>query len=584
MKPVCFINKEKYFHHTPALLAVLVIVLSMLLSVLVFLRPGHHLYAYAPYAFYILQPEETKEEIISDYAGIRRTYTFTIPEGQATTIGARLSFYLHHTYASVYMEDSELTYDSSELDTPHIGHTPGNYWLTIPVRPVYAGKKVHVTLTPVFASVSEDVPVFWLIGHEQLLNMIILPQDAFILSLSIVAVLSGMFLFILALIVPLDRNTRHPVLLAGATTVTAGLWKISGLSSILLMLDFTGYHKALWYFGAVMYLLMLLFSLQFLVCSFNGPRSTVCSICECLLSVAAVLLLLMQILGALELHDFLAWYGTAAGLLHLIVILSRRHFFPQLLWSLLFFLTLEADFAVYVFTGTIHNAPFFLCLTILCLFIRGFGFIRSSILTERALKEQEVMLRNAQIQSMVQQIRPHFIFNTLTSIYVLCREDPSMAMAAIQDFTSYLQANFTAISMNQLISFTDELRHTQAYLAVEDLCYGNRLNITYDLQTTAFRLPPLTLQPIVENAVKHGVGAGQKSGHLMIRTFMKGEDAVICVEDDGPGLLQESIDETNHIGIRNVSDRLRIMCNGTLHIRNRQEGGTVVTITIPKPQ
>lgn len=569
-------------NHLSVILIAVLAAFCLLLPALIFLNPGLTYYAYAPYSFYILQPEEVTEEAIPEYAGIRRTYTFTLPEGSAASIGARLSFYLRHTTASAHIEDSDLYYDSSEWDTPHIGHTPGNYWVTIPVRPVYAGKTVTVTLTPIFDSVAREEPVFWFIGHEQLMTMVELPKDAFALTISVIAILAGLFLSLLAFVLPLESKNKLQIFLLGCTAITSGLWKVTELSSVMLMLDTLGWHKQIWYFGAAMYLLMLVLSLHFLVRSETEKPSRICKVCCYLLPGCAALFIILQIFNLLELHDVLIWYGIGAALLHLIVIISRWPSLSQLLWTLPFFLTLGADFAVYAISGDLHNSPFFLCWTILNLFIRGFGFVRNAILKERLLKVKEVQLRNTRIQAMMQQIRPHFIYNTLTSIYVLCREDPQQAMDAIQDFTTYLQANFTAISSTAPITFTDELRHTKAYLEVETLCYGDRLSIEYDTQYTAFRLPPLTLQPIVENAVKHGLGAGQKNESIVIRSYMQDGNALICVEDNGPGISPDSDGEDVHIGIKNVKERLTLMCGGTLTVQNLPSGGTHVTITIPR--
>ena len=94
---------------------------------------------------------------------------------------------------------------------------------------------------------------------------------------------------------------------------------------------------------------------------------------------------------------------------------------------------------------------------------------------------------------MMNQIRPHFIYNTLTSIYVLCRDDPERAALIVQNFTEYLQSNFTALTATELITFSDELRHTKAYVSVESYRYREKLSVDYDIRHTAFRLPPLTL-------------------------------------------------------------------------------------------
>lgn len=200
--------------------------------------------------------------------------------------------------------------------------------------------------------------------------------------------------------------------------------------------------------------------------------------------------------------------------------------------------------------------------------------------TERYLR-QERQLADMRVNILLSQIRPHFIYNTLTSIYVLCRDDPPRAMEVIQDFSAYLQSNFDAIAATDLIIFADELRHAQAYLAVETLRYGNKLTVEYDTKHTAFRLPALTLQPLVENAVKYGVGRGHAPEHIAIRTRAEADCAVLTVEDNGPGFDPAVQTDGVHVGIRNVRERLAMMCGGTLDIQSSPVYGTVVTVTVP---
>lgn len=200
--------------------------------------------------------------------------------------------------------------------------------------------------------------------------------------------------------------------------------------------------------------------------------------------------------------------------------------------------------------------------------------------TERYLR-QEKELSDLRVNMLLSQIRPHFIYNTLTSIYVLCREDPPRAMEVIQDFTAYLQANFTGIAAGDLIAFSDELRHTKAYLAVEAIRYGEKLTVDFDTKHTAFRLPALTLQPLVENAVKYGIGRGHGPEHIVIRTRAEENGAVLTVEDDGPGFDTAVLSVTAHVGVRNVRERLDRMCGGTLDIQSTPGQGTAVTVRIP---
>ena len=181
------------------------------------------------------------------------------------------------------------------------------------------------------------------------------------------------------------------------------------------------------------------------------------------------------------------------------------------------------------------------------------------------------------------QMRPHFIYNTMSSIYYLCELDPKRAQNLVGDFSTYLKKNFSALSKQEMITFKDELVHTQAYLAVEKSRYEKLLFVDYDTPHTEFRMPPLILQPIVENAVKHGLDPDLPPLHIYVKTEKSDGINVITVEDSGPGY--EPVSKGNkdvHIGLNNVKERLKLMCKGTLTISPRQEGGTIVTIRIPE--
>ena len=191
------------------------------------------------------------------------------------------------------------------------------------------------------------------------------------------------------------------------------------------------------------------------------------------------------------------------------------------------------------------------------------------------------LLREAKVQAMINQIRPHFLYNTLVTIYDLCKDAPEQAMSAILDFTRYLQANFTAISATELISFGEELEHTKAYTSTELLLFGDNLTVEYNAAFSAFRLPPLTLQPIVENAIKHGAGKGHSPEYIFVHTRAVDGGAEIIVEDNGVGYDPRPDGET-HIGLQNVRERLEMMCGGTLEIAPRPGGGTVVTVFVPR--
>ena len=207
-----------------------------------------------------------------------------------------------------------------------------------------------------------------------------------------------------------------------------------------------------------------------------------------------------------------------------------------------------------------------------------YSLILSNQIEQDLKRQREIANQRASI--MVLQMRPHFIYNTMTSIYCLCEQDPKLARQVIMDFTTYLRKNFTAIASATPIPFSSELEHTRAYLAVEQAQYEDSLFVDYDVPHKLFRVPPLTLQPIVENAIKHGRDPYAGPFRISIRTRKTASASEIVVADNGKG-FDHADDSEPHTALKNIQERLEIMCRGSLMITSNDGGGTVVTVIIP---
>ena len=204
---------------------------------------------------------------------------------------------------------------------------------------------------------------------------------------------------------------------------------------------------------------------------------------------------------------------------------------------------------------------------------------------EQNMRQQQ-KIAHQRSSIMILQMRPHFIYNTMMSIYYLCKQDPDLAQQVTLDFTTYLRRNFTALASEEPIPFSEELEHTRTYLAVEQAQFDDMLFIDYDTPHVDFRLPPLTLQPIAENAVKHGMNPDSAPLRIRITTRRTGSGSEIIVEDNGPGFDPEdgfkpTDDSEPHVALKNIRERLEIMCNGKMTIVPREGGGTLVRVTIP---
>lgn len=207
-----------------------------------------------------------------------------------------------------------------------------------------------------------------------------------------------------------------------------------------------------------------------------------------------------------------------------------------------------------------------------------YSLIVSDYIMQIICQQREIAHQRASVMAL--QMRPHFIYNTMMSIYYLCKQDADKAQQVTLDFTSYLRKNFTAIASEELVPFKDELEHARAYLAVEQAQHEDMLYVDYDTLHTDFSVPSLTLQPLVENAVKHSLDPNGDPLHIYVRTQQTDKASVIIVENNGLD-YQPSNDNEPHIALSNIRQRLQIMCKGELTIATREGGGTIVKVIIP---
>lgn len=213
--------------------------------------------------------------------------------------------------------------------------------------------------------------------------------------------------------------------------------------------------------------------------------------------------------------------------------------------------------------------------------------MQSVLEAQRIEAEKQAMerkLQESQISIMLSQIQPHFLYNTLNSIYQLCETNPMRARSMVNFFAEYLRNNLSTLEEPGLVSFETELSHVNTYLEIEKIRFEDTLEIEYDIKCKDFALPVLTVQPIVENAVKHGTSKKRGGGRVVISTEENADDYIVKVSDTGCG-FDPSVpknDGKSHVGIENVRQRLANMCGGSLFIESEIGVGTLATIRIPK--
>ena len=223
-------------------------------------------------------------------------------------------------------------------------------------------------------------------------------------------------------------------------------------------------------------------------------------------------------------------------------------------------------------------------------------------------EELQSKLHDSQLELMMGQIQPHFIFNTLSSIRTLIKIDPDTAYTMIYDFSNYLRANVDNVTNLDGIKFAAEVEHISSYANIEKVRFGDRLTVEYDIQSSDFIVPPLSIQPLVENAIKHGVMKDVDGGTVILRSYTDGDYNIVEVEDDGVGFTPERLREIrnsltsddygdygedtinltgngseNHksSGMRNIYLRLKEISDADLFIESEVGKGTKVTVKFP---
>ena len=209
--------------------------------------------------------------------------------------------------------------------------------------------------------------------------------------------------------------------------------------------------------------------------------------------------------------------------------------------------------------------------------------------TRQALEEMEQALSISRMKNFTSQMQPHFLYNALASIQEIVLDDPEYASRLIGDFTTHLRGCIRAMADDNAIPFTQELANIRAYVSIENMRFGEKLKVNYEIGPSDFLIMPLSIQPLVENAIQHGVyERGPQGGTVTVRTKESADAWIIEVEDDGvgfdyPALMKEvESGKRDSTGLKNLAFRLDQMLHAKVDVQSKPDVGTLVRVTIPK--
>lgn len=492
-----------------------------------------------------------------------------------------LAFYVTHNEVEVYVGD-ECVY-SLRSAKDDVFTTVGGAWVMVPLYEEDAGKEIRVLLTPLYENYQMEIPEFML-GSENAINDVILYRAMPALILSVCVMFTGILLICLAIYHNVKGVPSRRLYALGFMALGAGLWRLTYDRALYSLMR--GYAVTIYTISIISLMIVALSMLNFL--EVDEKRKEMIRWCSCIYCGIYIVQLLLQIMGIADLRQ------TLKGV-HVTLIVSAVTF----LWNSIrqwsrkrekrkenFGWILGAgvliDLWMYYFSATsfymISAMVGILCYSIL----EGMRLLFYYMEQKNALEEMEIQLTLSRTNTMMSQIRSHFVFNVLNAISGLCKYDPEKADETVVRFACYLRNNINIMEKNGNIPFRTDLQQLEDYVALEQVRFGDKIELYTDIEYDDFMIPQLILQPVVENAIKHGLSKKQGVGSIILRTRDEGNQIVIIVEDDGVGFDMEELKKETSVGIRNIRFRLEHLVGGKMNMLSEMGKGTTVTITIPK--
>ena len=390
--------------------------------------------------------------------------------------------------------------------------------------------------------------------------------------------------------------------LLGVTILAAGIYLAYSAAGVSIWSESVAANTSILGFSMMFYMLFIAaISTALLKATKNIGYMT-----TALLGVADGVFFLLPVLGVVYFYDTWFIWVITQTLANLVMLgcLAREYKASSPkerilhMGMALLIMAFEADAiatAVGLWAGGVISRYVFVALFVAALFVvlrlipesinaaekaRELELQQSRLEAEKNIVEAE--LKESKVSIMLSQIQPHFIYNTLGTIERMCLKDPEKAFDLVRNFSLYLRGNFSEIDSVRPIRFAEELRHVEYYVNIEKVRFPD-MNIEYEVESKDFLLPALSVQPLVENAIKHGLMRLESGGNILIRSFETPTHFCVEVKDDGVGFdTALPIEEKKHVGLRNIRGRLKAMVNGELIVESQPGTGTRALILIPK--
>ena len=390
------------------------------------------------------------------------------------------------------------------------------------------------------------------------------------------------------------KNTRT-ICMLGLVVLSAGGYFAYNAKGVSFWSDSIVTNTTMLGITMILYMIFLLIS----IVSLLKKTSQIGRVTVLLLALADAIIFIIPIVTKIRFYDMLVWWigiQIIANTLLTLCLLKEfmstakgeRWVYASVFLPLAAFAADTVGNLVGAWSGGVASQCVFVALFIVAM-VAVLKLIPQSINDANKARELEVekvtlnaQLTDSRISTMMSQIRPHFIYNTLGSIEQLCKLDPPKAGELVHNFAKYLRGNFGELDNPKPILMSQEMAHVHHYISIENVRFPD-MTFTFEMNSDDFYIPALTVQPIVENAIKHGLMKLPKGGTIRVVTFETEKNYCVSVTDDGVGFDTDALhDDRKHVGLRNIRERLKVMVGGTLEIESAPGKGTKVVVKIPK--
>lgn len=527
------------------------------------------------------------------YFGVSEYNTVTIRGHFSNDIPSNMQLLLRIGNVNVQLSINGKVVYSTDKEQTNYSRTPGNGWKAIAMQSVTTQDEVEFAVSNVYRN-GNPQPFSQLlngmyIGYENDLARQILATHSYFIIFGFLAIPLGLLLLFSAIVI--RQIDKEKILSLAVFSISVGMWmviqpnymsflvdapqSISTISQVfqfLQIVSITSFVKSV-AIGKMKYLLS---ALHWVTVAFYGTAT------------------INQFFDGLDYYDFTALgviliYITCAIVPFALSVeaFQKNTIAKQTLYFItplvIFCMIDQVKYAMgHYYSGTYTQIGFILFLIVQAIFtVRDAKNIIYKL--EQAQRVENELLQS-RISVMLSQIQPHFLYNSLGVIRELCHSNPTLAEAATVEFSDFLRGNLDSLKADKPVDFGIELAHTKHYLELEKLRFADRLKVSFCIETSDFRIPTLTLQPMVENAIRYGVGKREEGGYIVISAIEYETHFEVTVMDDGVGfdINTPMEDSRTHIGIENVRQRLWRMSGGTLKIESKMNEGTTAKIILPK--